>query len=163
MLPACDAIINDIQQLATIVCQEQEKGKSVVFTNGCYDILHAGHVYLLEKAKALGDILIVGLNTDDSVRRQNKDKYRPIIPLQERAFVLAHLASVDYVIPFDEDTPYLLIENIQPDVLVKGGDWDIDSIVGADIVYKKGGSVHSIPLMNDYSTTAIVNKLRQIP
>ncbi|HIU16992.1 MAG TPA: D-glycero-beta-D-manno-heptose 1-phosphate adenylyltransferase [Candidatus Avidesulfovibrio excrementigallinarum] len=134
-------------------------GKRIVFTNGCYDILHPGHVDLLERARALGDVLVLGLNSDDSVRRQNKGPERPVNPYPARAFVLAHLASVDAVTGFDEDTPAALIRAVQPDVLVKGGDWTPDRIVGRDIVEARGGKVVSLPLLPGYSTTAIVNKL----
>ena len=128
-------------------------GKKIVFTNGCYDIIHPGHVDLLERARALGDVLVLGLNSDDSVRR------RPVNPYPARAFVLAHLASVDAVTGFDEDTPEALIRAILPDVLVKGGDWTPDRIVGRDIVEARGGRVVSLPLLPGYSTTAIVNRL----
>ena len=134
-------------------------GKHIVFTNGCYDIIHPGHVDLLARARALGDVLVLGLNSDDSVRRQNKGPERPVNPYPARAFVLAHLASVDAVTGFDEDTPENLIRAIQPDVLVKGGDWTPDRIVGRDIVEARGGRVVSLPLLPGYSTTAIVNKL----
>ena len=134
-------------------------GKRIVFTNGCYDIVHPGHVDLLERARALGDVLVLGLNSDDSVRRQNKGPERPVNPYPARAFVLAHLASVDAVTGFDEDTPENLIRAILPDVLVKGGDWTPDRIVGRDIVEARGGRVVSLPLLPGYSTTAIVNKL----
>ena len=134
-------------------------GKKIVFTNGCYDIIHPGHVDLLERARALGDVLVLGLNSDDSVRRQNKGPERPVNPYPARAFVLAHLASVDAVTGFDEDTPEALIRAILPDVLVKGGDWTPDRIVGRDIVEARGGRVVSLPLLPGYSTTAIVNRL----
>ena len=161
MLLSCDNIIYDVQDLNNKLQKRREQGKKIVFTNGCYDILHPGHVYLLEKAKTLGDILIVGINTDDSVRLQNKGIERPVVSLEARAYVLAHLASVDYVIPFNEETPHLLIQLLQPDVLVKGGDWELDAIIGADIVKNKGGNIYSVPLVEGYSTTSIVNKLKR--
>lgn len=161
MLPQCQRIIYHIEELVNKLMTQRAQNKSIVFTNGCYDILHPGHVYVLQKAKALGDILVVALNTDASVRRQNKGRERPIVPLEARAFVIAHLGSVDYVTAFDDDTPYALIEQIQPDVLVKGGDWSTSAIVGADIVEKRGGSVYSIPIVEGYSTTAIVQKIQQ--
>lgn len=136
-------------------------GKKIVFTNGCYDILHPGHVDLLARAKALGDILVLGLNSDASVRRQGKGDDRPINPFEVRAFVLAHLASIDAVVCFEEDTPLRLIEKIQPDVLVKGGDWSIDHIVGRNIVEKKGGKVISLPLLEGFSTTKLLEHIRQ--
>lgn len=130
----------------------------LVFTNGCFDILHAGHVLYLEQAKALGDILIVGLNSDASVKRL-KGESRPVNSQQNRSIVLAALAAVDYVIVFDEETPYELIKAIQPDVLVKGGDWSEDSIVGADIVKAKGGEVISLPFWEGLSTTNILKAM----
>lgn len=135
-------------------------GKRFVFTNGCFDLLHPGHVELLAGAKALGDILILGLNSDSSVRRQGKGPDRPINPFAVRAFVLAHLASVDYVTEFDEDTPLELIRAVRPHVLVKGGDWTPDRIVGRDIVEADGGSVFSLPLLSGCSTTALITKIR---
>ncbi len=135
----------------------QVEGK-LVFTNGCFDILHAGHVLYLEQAKALGDILIVGLNSDASVKRL-KGESRPVNSQQNRSIVLAALAAVDYVIVFDEETPYELIKAIQPDVLVKGGDWSEDSIVGADIVKAKGGEVISLPFWEGLSTTNILKAM----
>ena len=161
MFQSCANVIHAPEELLTIVQKERGQGKKIVFTNGCYDIIHSAHVYLLAEAKALGDILIVALNTDDSVRRQNKGPDRPIVPLESRAFVLAHLRSVDYVTSFDDDTPLSLIEIVQPDVLVKGGDWNVESTVGADIVRKRGGSVHFIPYIEGYSTTSIIKKIRE--
>ncbi len=131
----------------------------VVFTNGCYDLVHPGHVDLLARCKALGDILIVALNSDASVRTLGKGAERPIVPLEARAFVLSHLASVDYVTSFEESTPYNCISALTPDILVKGGDWPIESIVGADVVQAAGGEVHSLPLLQGFSTTNIVKKL----
>ena len=135
-------------------------GKRLVFTNGCFDIIHPGHVDLLARARALGDILILGLNSDASVRRQGKGIDRPVNPFAVRAFVLAHLASVDYVTEFDEDTPLELIRAIRPHVLVKGGDWTPDRIVGRDIVEADGGGVFSLPLIPGYSTTSLIAKIR---
>lgn len=136
------------------------EGKRLVFTNGCFDLIHPGHTDLLARAKALGDLLILGLNSDSSVRRQNKGPDRPINPFAARAFVLAHLASVDYVTEFDDDTPLELIRAIRPHVLVKGGDWTPDRIVGRDIVEADGGTVHSLPLIPGFSTTALIEKIR---
>ncbi len=132
----------------------------VVFTNGCYDILHPGHVSLLADAKKLGEILVLALNTDASVRRLGKGKDRPINSLSVRAFMAAHLESVDYVTCFDEDTPLEIITLLNPDVLVKGGDWPVDKIVGADVVQKRGGLVYSLPLLEGYSTTGIIERIR---
>lgn len=132
----------------------------VVFTNGCFDILHPGHVDLLARARTEGDLLVLGLNSDDSVRRQNKGPERPLNAEDERAFVLAGLQSVDFVILFDEDTPYTLISAIQPDVLIKGGDWPVEKIVGRDVVQARGGRVLSLPLLPGYSTTGLVERIK---
>ncbi len=134
--------------------------KKIVFTNGCYDILHPGHVDLLSRARALGDVLVLGINTDASVRRLGKGDDRPINPYEVRAFVLAHLESVDFVTSFDEDTPVELIRAVQPDVLVKGGDWAPERIAGREIVQARGGSVVSLPLLEGYSTTHLVEHIR---
>jgi D-glycero-beta-D-manno-heptose 1-phosphate adenylyltransferase len=136
----------------------KNKGKKVVFTNGVFDLLHSGHVDYLNKAKALGDILIVGINSDKSVKKI-KGENRPIIPEKDRAFVLSNLKAVDYVILFDEETPQKLISKIIPDVLVKGGDWPIDKIVGGDIVIKNGGQVKNIEFVNYYSTSKIIDSI----
>jgi rfaE bifunctional protein nucleotidyltransferase chain/domain len=132
----------------------------VVFTNGCFDILHRGHVTYLAQARALGGSLVVGVNSDASVRRQGKGDDRPINPLAHRMAVLAALASVDLVIAFDEDTPLNLIRAIRPDVLVKGGDWAVANMVGSEDVLSWGGSVFSIPFLYDTSTTAMLQKIR---
>ncbi len=136
-------------------------GRKVVFTNGCFDILHPGHVDLLARATALGDILVVGVNSDDSVRRLGKGVGRPVNPLPNRLYVLAHVAGVDFVQPFDQDTPLELIQAVQPDVLVKGGDWPVERIVGREVVQARGGEVHSLPLLSGYSTTALLQRLRE--
>ena len=135
-------------------------GMRIIFTNGCFDLLHPGHVDLLQRTKALGDILVLGLNDDASVRRQGKGADRPITPMQARAFVLAHLESVDFVTFFAEDTPLELIRAVRPHVLVKGGDWKPEQIVGRELVVANGGQVHSLPLLPGYSTTAIINTIR---
>lgn len=134
--------------------------RPIVFTNGCFDILHRGHVAYLAQAAALGRTLVVGVNSDASVRRLNKSADRPFNPLEDRMAVLAALESVDLVVPFDEDTPAALIEAVQPDHLVKGGDWAVDEIVGADTVKRRGGQVHSIPFEFDRSTTALIERIR---
>lgn len=131
---------------------------TIVFTNGCFDLLHLGHVGLLEQARALGDRLIVGLNSDQSVRAI-KGAWRPLVPQGERADVLRALRCVDEVVIFDEPTPARLIEELQPDVLVKGGDWPVEQIIGAETVLRKGGRVLSLPLKPEYSTTALVSKI----
>ncbi len=151
--------MQELPALLDTIKSLKKAGKRIVFTNGCYDILHVGHVDLLARARALGDVLVLGLNTDDSVRRQNKAPNRPINCYEARAYVLSHLEAIDFVVFFDEDTPYNLIEQIQPDVLVKGGDWPVDKIVGHDIVLKSGGQVHSLELIEGYSTT---NTIAQI-
>ena len=135
--------------------------QKIVFTNGCFDVLHFGHVHYLLEAKKLGDILVVGLNSDDSVRRL-KGPTRPINGEKERAFVLASLAFVDYVTLFEEDTPENLIKVVQPDVLVKGGDYTIDQIVGADFVMRNGGTVTTIPFVEGYSSTQIIEQLKTV-
>ncbi|HAR19615.1 MAG TPA: D-glycero-beta-D-manno-heptose 1-phosphate adenylyltransferase [Cytophagales bacterium] len=135
---------------------------SVVFTNGCFDILHLGHVDYLEKARALGDKLVVGLNTDASVKRQEKSPERPINDEYSRARLLASLFFVDLVVLFDEQTPYDIIAYLQPNVLVKGDDYAVENIVGANIVINNGGVVKTVPLVKGYSTTKIVNKIKNL-
>lgn len=135
-------------------------GKTIVFTNGCFDILHPGHVDLLERARAEGDALVLGLNSDASVRRQGKGDDRPFNTYAARAFVLAHLRSVDFVTGFDEDTPLALITAVRPDVLVKGGDWPTDRIVGGEVVASCGGRVLSLPLIEGFSTTGLAERIR---
>lgn len=151
----------DLPDLLNKLEELRKSGKRIVFTNGCYDILHPGHVDLLERAKALGDALVLGLNSDASVKRQGKGDDRPVNPYPVRAFVLAHLESVDFVVPFEEDTPAKLIEAVRPDVLVKGGDWPIERIVGRETVQARGGDVVSLPLIEGYSTTALIEKIRR--
>lgn len=137
------------------------KGDRIVFTNGCFDILHRGHVEYLQEAASLGDRLVIGVNSDASVKRQGKGPERPLNDQDSRAKVLAALRLVDAVVIFDEDTPLALIEAIVPDVLVKGGDWTEDRIVGGDIVRKNGGEVRSLKLVDGFSTTALVEKIRR--
>jgi len=136
----------------------QFQGKKIVFTNGCFDILHLGHIDYLSSAKELGDLLIIGLNTDESVRRI-KGSSRPIQDEISRAFVLASLGFVDAVVFFGEDTPYNLIETTQPDILVKGADYKPEDIVGYDIVKNKGGEIVTIEFLEGYSTTGIEKKI----
>ena len=133
--------------------------EKVVFTNGCFDILHPGHIDLLERARAFGTKLIVGINSDKSVR-EIKGAPRPFLPEDARAELLRGLRSVDEVRIFDEPTPEKLIEEIKPDVLVKGGDWQTDQIIGADFVLKRGGEVYSLPLKEGFSSSAIVEKIQ---
>lgn len=131
--------------------------QNVVFTNGCFDIIHAGHIDYLSKARNLGEVLVVGLNSDESVRRL-KGPQRPINDVDARSKVLASLFFVDYVIVFEEDTPLNLIKSVRPDILVKGGDYTRDTVVGADFVESYGGKVVILPLLKGYSTTSILNK-----
>jgi rfaE bifunctional protein nucleotidyltransferase chain/domain len=132
-------------------------GLSLVFTNGCFDVLHAGHIHLLERARAFGDFLVVGLNADSSVSLL-KGPARPVMPLSSRALCLASLRQVDMVVPFEEPTPAELIRAIHPDVLVKGGDYDASSVVGADLVVSTGGRVEIVPLLDGFSTTSILER-----
>ncbi len=135
--------------------------KKIVFTNGCFDILHAGHVSLLAQARDLGDVLIVGVNSDESVRRL-KGEGRPVNNIEHRTLMLAGLLFVDAVVVFDEDTPENLIKKIKPDVLVKGSDYEESQIVGADFVKSYGGEVIRIPLVDNLSTSKLIEKIRQI-
>ena len=138
----------------------QAAGEKVVFTNGCFDLLHLGHVRYLEQARSLGDALVVGVNTDDSVKRLNKGPGRPVTPEKDRAAVVAALACVDRVVLFDEDTPLELITALQPDVLVKGGDYQPEDIVGREVVEARGGQVNALPFFEGYSTTELLNRIR---
>lgn len=135
--------------------------KKIVFTNGVFDILHLGHVEYLAKAADMGDVLIIGLNSDDSVKRLNKGSNRPLNNQQQRAMILASLSFVNAVVIFNEDTPRNLIVRVQPDILVKGGDYKPDEVAGADIVKAKGGDVRIIELTPGYSTTVLEKKIRQ--
>lgn len=138
----------------------QAGGGKVVFTNGCFDLLHAGHVRLLNQARALGDLLVLGLNSDESVRCLHKGPGRPVVPQAQRAEVAAGLAAVDLVVIFAEPTPAELIAAVAPDVLVKGGDWPAEAIVGADFVKARGGQVYSLPLVEGLSTSDLIQRLR---
>lgn len=145
-----------LSELKAVRSKLKAEGKKVVFTNGVFDLIHAGHVDYLSKAKRLGDVLVVGLNSDDSVKRIKGDK-RPILKQEERAFILSNLKPVDYVVFFDEDTPEKLISKIIPDILVKGADWAVEKIVGKEIVEKNGGKVMNIEFINDQSTSKIID------
>ncbi|MCI4458200.1 MAG: D-glycero-beta-D-manno-heptose 1-phosphate adenylyltransferase [Thermocrinis sp.] len=150
-------MIVELKELLELL--ERVRGKKkIVFTNGCFDILHAGHADYLNKAKSLGDILVVGINSDASVRRIKGEK-RPILPQQMRAYLLDNLKPVDYVVIFEEDTPLELIKAIKPDVLVKGADWDLERIVGADFVLSYGGRVERIPFSFDISTSKVIERV----
>ena len=153
--------IAEREDLSFIVSRWGLKGEKIVFTNGCFDILHQGHVDYLSKAADLGTKLVIGVNTDDSVRRLGKDKNRPIQDENSRAIILAALHFVDMVILFDEDTPLELIEEIKPHVLVKGSDYKIHEIVGHQVVTKNGGEVRTIDFLEGFSTTKIVEKARK--
>ena len=150
----------DATALRAFVDEARSAGRRIVFTNGVFDILHPGHLRYLQAARRHGDLLIVGLNSDASVRR-NKGPARPINPEQERAELLAALACVDAVSIFDEDTPAAIIRRVQPDVLVKGADWPPDQIVGRDTVEARGGRVVLEPVEQGYSTSAIIEKARR--
>lgn len=152
--------ILDLVGLQRMVNIWRLKGDRIVFTNGCFDILHRGHVEYLEEAASLGDRLVIGLNSDDSVRRQGKGPDRPLNDQDSRARVLAALRSVDAVVIFDADTPLELIQAIGPDLLVKGGDWSADRIVGSEYVRTYGGEVRSLKLVEGFSTTALLEKVR---
>lgn len=145
-------------EMASVRRKLKTEGKKVVFTNGCFDILHAGHVDYLSKAKALGDILIVGMNSDSSIRNI-KGELRPIVPEAERAFLVANLKAVDYVTLFNEDTPGRLIDELIPDILVKGADWSIENIVGRETVESNGGEVKTIRFVSNQSTSSIINTI----
>lgn len=151
----------DHDRLRDLGASLRAEGKRIVFTNGVFDILHAGHVTYLAEARALGDVLLVGLNTDASVRRL-KGPERPINVEDDRACVLSALRAVDHVVLFDDDTPLEVIRALMPDVLVKGGDYTRDTIVGADDVEAHGGTVCTIPLVEGRSTTAIINRARTV-
>jgi D-beta-D-heptose 7-phosphate kinase/D-beta-D-heptose 1-phosphate adenosyltransferase len=147
------------EELVQAVRSEQRCGRVVVFTNGCFDLLHPGHVRCLAEARHLGDVLVVAVNSDRSVRG-NKGPERPLVPEHDRAEVLAALAAVDYVTIFDEPTPRALIARVLPNVLVKGADWALDQVAGREEVEAAGGRVLSIPLATGYSTTSLVEKIR---
>lgn len=159
--PVSGRKIKTIQQLGNLLPELKAKGKRIVFTNGCFDILHYGHVQYLENAKAKGDILIVGINTDASVKKI-KGNRRPIVRQEDRAKIIAGLESVNYVTLFKESTPLKIIQAIRPDVLVKGADWVKDKIVGADFVLSYGGKVKNIKLAKGRSTTNLIKKIAEI-
>ncbi len=150
-LLSLDVLITEIKQLASLK-------KRIVFTNGCFDILHAGHVRYLEEAGALGDILIIGLNSDKSVHLIKGEK-RPVITQDQRAEVLAGLGVVDFIVLFDDPDPLGVIKAVKPDILVKGGDWSEEDIIGADFVKARGGSVIRIPVVPDISTSGIIREI----
>jgi len=152
-------IINN-ENLNSLLALWRFKEYKIVFTNGCFDILHLGHIDYLSRAKSLGDKLFLGLNTDDSVKRI-KGENRPVNNQHARAMLLASLSFIDAIVFFDEDTPYNLINIVQPDILVKGSDYKPEDIIGADIVLKKNGSIETIDFLEGYSTSSIIQKLKE--
>ena len=151
--------MKSLDELRSIAVQARGDGKAIVFTNGCFDLLHRGHVHVLRGAKALGDILIVAINSDRSVK-EIKGPKRPVLPESDRAELVAAMEMVDYVALFDEPDPYKMIAAIRPNVLVKGGDWGAGEIIGADIVEQDGGKVAVIPYLKGFSTTEIIERIR---
>ena len=150
--------LKSLEEIKLIRSALKADNKKVVFTNGCFDLIHAGHVDYLSKAQAFGDVMVVGLNSDASVMRIKGSK-RPILKKTERSFIISNLKPVDYVVLFDDDTPKLLIEELLPDVLVKGADWEIENIVGKDVVLANGGEVKTIEFVNDQSTSKIIKTI----
>ena len=148
------------QELAALLQSHRQGGKRIVFTNGCFDLMHVGHTRYLQAAKDLGDLLVVAVNSDASVRSLNKAPDRPIVPDIQRTEVVAALGCVDYVILFNEPDPQSLIAALQPDVLVKGGDWAVEQIIGREIVEGRGGIVRTIPLVPGVSTTSLIQRIR---
>ena len=153
--------MKSLGELAAIAVAARAKGQTVVFTNGCFDLLHRGHVHTLRQAKAAGDILIVAINSDRSVKTI-KAPQRPILPETDRLELIAAMEMVDYVILFDDPDPYQLIAAIKPQVLAKGGDWSSDKVIGADIVEAAGGRVALIPYLKGFSTTEIIERIRNL-
>lgn len=151
--------LKSLEELKSIASQAKARGQKIVFTNGCFDILHRGHLHLLRESKALGDLLIVAINSDRSVQ-QIKGSARPVISQAGRAELIAALEMVDYVILFDEVDPYRLIEELRPNILAKGGDWSTDQVIGGDIVERGGGRVAVIPYLKGFSTTEIIERVR---
>jgi D-beta-D-heptose 7-phosphate kinase/D-beta-D-heptose 1-phosphate adenosyltransferase len=151
--------LKTLDELKGLVSEAKSSGKKIVFTNGCFDLLHPGHLYVLRQAKAAGDILIVGLNSDRSVKAL-KGPARPVVPEKDRSELIAALEMVDYVILFDELDPQRIIAALNPEVLAKGGDWDKEKIIGAEIVQKQGGKIVVIPYLPGYSTTAMIERIR---
>jgi D-beta-D-heptose 7-phosphate kinase/D-beta-D-heptose 1-phosphate adenosyltransferase len=147
-------------ELVPLLERARREKQRIVFTNGCFDLMHIGHTRYLQAAKALGDILVVGVNSDASVKSLKKAPDRPIVAEAQRAEVVAALGCVDYVVMFPEPDPLNLITALQPDVLVKGGDWPIDHIIGREVVERRGGTVKTIPLVPGMSTTALIQRIR---
>lgn len=149
-------------ELVTILADRRARGDRIVFTNGCFDLMHVGHTRYLQSARALGDLLVVGVNSDVSVRSLNKGAGRPVVPEAQRAEVLAALGCVDYVVLFDEPDPGRLIAQLEPDVLVKGRDWAPEQIIGREVVEARGGIVRTIPLVPGVSTTVLIQKIQAL-
>jgi rfaE bifunctional protein nucleotidyltransferase chain/domain len=162
MLPTVTvhAKYKNVEELSAISAQARKAGQLVVFTNGCFDLVHRGHIHLLRQAKTLGDILIVGVNSDVSVK-SIKGPDRPIMPELDRIELIAALEMVDYVVTYSEPDPYRVIAAIKPNVLVKGGDWSADKIVGTDVVEQNGGRVAVIPYLPGFSTTQIIERMKK--
>lgn len=152
--------IYNIEELKQLCLDLKKNDKSIIFTNGCFDILHPGHIAYLNEAKALGDFLIVGINGDDSVRKL-KGKKRPINNLNFRVSMLASLKPIDAVISFDENTPYSLIKLLLPDILVKGGDYSLDEVIGGELVKKNGGDVKILKFLDGFSSTDVIDKIKK--
>lgn len=150
--------IYKLKDLIKIREEPRKKGKKVVFTNGCFDLLHKGHIHLFREAKKWGDVLIVAVNDDASIKKF-KGSWRPIFPLEERLEILEAIEEIDYLVSFSEDTPQKIISLLIPDVLVKGGDWKLDEVVGREEVEGAGGRVVLVPYLEGYSTSALINKI----
>jgi len=148
-----------LNELKTLTAAARTNGKIVVFTNGCFDLLHRGHIYLLREAKALGDLLVVGINSDQSVKAI-KGPTRPILAETDRLELIASMEMVNYVLLFDEPDPYNMISILRPDILVKGGDWSTEEVIGGDLVQGNGGKVVVVPYLKGFSTTEIIAKIR---
>ena len=151
--------LKSLEEIKAIVVAARKSGKRVAFTNGCFDLLHRGHVHVLRAARACADLLIVGVNSDQSVK-QIKGSARPVLPESDRCELLGAMEMVDYVILFNEPDPYSVISAIRPDVLVKGGDWNTNKIIGADLVEEAGGAVVVVPYVKGFSTTEIIERIK---
>jgi rfaE bifunctional protein nucleotidyltransferase chain/domain len=151
--------LKSLEEIKAIVVDARTNGKKVAFTNGCFDLLHRGHVHVLRAARACADLLIVGINSDQSVK-QLKGPKRPVLPESDRCELLGAMEMVDFVILFNEPDPYVLISAIRPDVLVKGGDWNTEKIIGADMVEEAGGRVVVVPYIKGFSTTEIIERIK---
>ncbi len=151
-------IYSNVADLARIIRQRKDQGDNIVFTNGCFDLIHTGHTRYLQQARLSGDCLVIGVNSDESVRTLKGGK-RPIVTLEERMEVLSGFYFVDYIVPFNELDPYDLISELRPSILIKGGDWDVEDIIGKDIVEADGGSVFAIPEIKGQSTSQIIARI----